>query len=293
MNSKLNVIVAGASGFIGKQVTIGLLEQGYKVFAITRQTCKPFELPDLIWCSWDKYAEVISSNHNIHAVINLATTYGHGEESWPEIFKCNVIQPIELFTHAIRVGAKKIINTDSFFGKTEFDYQHLVNYTKSKNELVCATKKLISSKDTSFINLRLEHVIGANDGPKKFISKLITDFQSDIKNIPLTDGTQKRDFIYVYDVVSAFICVLKHPSEKGFIEHEVGTGKSLELKQLCLALAEAFNVSSDKLDFGAINQRPNEIMNSYANIKSLNSIGWMPKWDLSSAISDLALREQL
>ena len=50
---------------------------------------------------------------------------------------------------------------------------------------------------------------GPNDGPSKFISKLIKDFQLDAPNIPLTDGKQKRDFIYIDDVVNAFLIVLK------------------------------------------------------------------------------------
>ena len=122
--------------------------------------------------------------------------------------------------------------------------------------------------------------------------KLIKDFQSEKNNIALTDGTQKRDFIYIYDVVSAFMSVLKHVYSAGLIEYEVGTGKSIELKLFCLALADAFDVSSDTLHFGALNQRPNEIKNSSADIRALSSIGWAPTWDLVSAMSDLAVKQK-
>ena len=292
MSGKLNVIVTGASGFIGKQVTKGLLAENFRVFAITRQPSQPYELSGLVWTSWERYKEVISSEYDVFAVLNLATTYGHGNESRPEIFKCNVTQPLELFSYAMLLGAKKIISADTFFGKPEYDYQHLRSYIKSKNKLVDATKKLITNKDITFINLRLEHVFGANDGPNKFVSKLIKDFQVKANNVALTDGMQKRDFIYISDVVGAFMSVMNHVFRAGFIEYEVGTGKSIELKQFCLALADAFGVSAEILHFGALNQRTNEIMNSTADIKALTSIGWTPAWDLVSALSDLASKQK-
>jgi CDP-abequose synthase len=292
MSNKLNVIVTGASGFIGKQVTKSLLMDGFRVYAITRHTSQPYELPDLVWTSWESYLEVISPDHEVFAVVNLATTYGNGNESWSEILKCNVTQPLEIFRYAMRLGAKKIISADSFFGKSKYDYQHLLSYINSKNKLVDSTKKLISNKDVTFINLRLEHVFGANDGPNKFVTKLIKDFQSEKNKIALTDGMQKRDFIYIYDVVGAFMSVMKHVFPAGFTEYEVGTGNSIELKLFCLALADAFRVSADTLYFGALDHRPNEIMDSSADTESLISIGWTPTWDLGSAMYDLAQKQK-
>ena len=100
MKTKLNIFVTGASGFIGKQLTLQLLEEGYKVIAITRQSRPPFEFPDLIWTSWEEYSKAISLNDSIFAVFNLVTTYGHKGENFSEIHKCNVAKPLELFKYA-------------------------------------------------------------------------------------------------------------------------------------------------------------------------------------------------
>ena len=58
-----------------------------------------------------------------------------------------------------------------------------------------------------------------------------------------------------------------------------------------LKLAKAFDISPEELNFGALKYRDNEIMDSYAEISSLISIGWNPKWDLTSAIFDLAEKQ--
>tara|TARA_B100000035_G_scaffold157005_1_gene133757 strand:+ start:12560 stop:13447 length:888 start_codon:yes stop_codon:yes gene_type:complete len=291
MSDKTSLIITGGTGFIGSYLLKKLLSDGYKVFAVSRKLDQNFIHPDLTWVSWENYKTDIPEDENIYAVLNLATTYGQNNEAEIDILNCNVELPLMLFRYAISIGAKKIINTDSFFGKPEYDYQHLKTYIKSKNLLVEKSKKLIKNKQISLINLRLEHVFGANDGEKKFVTSLLKDFYLEKESIPLTDGTQKRDFIYIDDVVRAFSIVISNHDEYGFTEHEVGSGKSIELRQFCIELANAFNVSSSILNFGALEHRDNEIMESSADISSLISIGWHPKWDLTSAILDLAKKQ--
>ena len=60
------------------------------------------------------------------------------------------------------------------------------------------------------------------------------------------------------------------------------------VKEFCIKLAEAFGVSPKVLKFGQLDMRENEIMESVADIKDLNDIGWYPKWSLTKAIEDMA-----
>tara|TARA_B100001059_G_scaffold236584_1_gene287987 strand:+ start:3157 stop:4044 length:888 start_codon:yes stop_codon:yes gene_type:complete len=291
VNDKASVIITGATGFIGSYLVEQLLSDGYKVFAVSRKLDQPFSHPRLIWVTWNTYLNDIPKNEVIYAVLNLATTYGQNNESETDILNSNVVLPLKLFRYAIVMGAKKLINTDSFFGKPAYDYQHSKSYIKSKNQLIEYTKRLIKDKQIALLNLRLEHVFGANDGKNKFVTSLIRNFYLKSHNIALTDGMQKRDFIYVDDVIQAFISVISHNNLDGYTEYEVGSGKSIELKQFCLKLAKEFNISPSILNFGALEHRANEIMDSYADTSALVAIGWHPKWDLTSALSDLAKKQ--
>lgn len=288
MSIPKSVILSGATGFVGREMLNSIISQGFNVVAISRYPELQNDSSGITWVGWNEYTSIDFQKSNICAVINLAISYGHGDESESEVYAGNVTLPFQLFRYCIESGVHKIINADTFSGRPEHRYKYMQSYHQTKNELVSLTKDLVNSNDTCFINMRLEHVFGPNDGPNKFISKLISELKMGSKSIALTNGEQKRDFIYIYDVVDAFMSVLDHKFHSGFHEFEVGTGKCFMLKEFCIKLAEAFSVSTKVLKFGELDMRENEIMESVADIKDLNDIGWYPKWSLTKAIEDLA-----
>ena len=132
--------------------------------------------------------------------------------------------------------------------------------------------------------MRLEHVYGPGDGPKKFTTFLFGALKMNA-SIPLTDGQQRRDFTYVGDVVSAYLHVLEHQLELavGFTELEVGTGQSVAL-EVFVRMAKAVLGSNSILNFGALPQRSKEIMISQASTAGLTKLGWQAKTDIEEGI---------
>ena len=59
------------------------------------------------------------------------------------------------------------------------------------------------------INMQLEHFYGPGAGDANFISAMINRLIHNDPRIDLTLGEQKRDFIYIDDVVDAYLEVLK------------------------------------------------------------------------------------
>lgn len=64
--------------------------------------------------------------------------------------------------------------------------------------------KFLSNKQTKMINIKIEHMYGALDDENKFIYWLINKLKQNVEKIDLTSGVQKRDFIYIDDIVSAY-----------------------------------------------------------------------------------------
>lgn len=83
---KQTILVTGASGFIGSHLLPFLLEQQYKVIALTRQTDKVSNHPDLVWVNDFKHIH----SPQIDYVINLAGE-NIGEKRWTEQRKQQLI----------------------------------------------------------------------------------------------------------------------------------------------------------------------------------------------------------
>jgi len=109
-------------------------------------------------------------------------------------------------------------------------------------------------------------------------------------------GTQKRDFIYVSDVVSAYSKVLNHVDELGqYSEFDVGTGEKTTIKDFVMKFCEIFcsihPECTSQLNFGAIPYRDGELMDVSVDNSHLIALGWTPQVDLDEGIRKIILTD--
>jgi nucleoside-diphosphate-sugar epimerase len=138
------------------------------------------------------------------------------------------------------------------------------------------------------INVALEHFYGPCDDSSKFVTYIIHSLLSNVELIKLTEGRQKRDFIYIDDVVSAFMTIIKKiPTfEHRYCRFEVGSSKTVEIREFVQLAKEVCCNNKTNLDFGAIPYRKNEVMSSDVNISELCSLGWHPKISLLNGLKN-------
>jgi CDP-paratose synthetase len=109
------------------------------------------------------------------------------------------------------------------------------------------------------------------------------------ESIPLTPGAQKRDFVFIDDVVSAFECVVRHVTgrggdAKGYESFEVGRGEPVAVRDFLLMMRDIAGNMKTKLDFGALPYRPHEIMSVSADISKVQALGWSPSVSLQEGL---------
>lgn len=283
-------LVTGATGFLGGHLVRKLASRGDTVGAIVRPTSRTEALqtlPNVQILDISTRPSAIASFGRADAIVHTATCYGRNSEPASVVVAANVLFPITVLEEAAASGVRKFINVDTYFTKAGAFTNYLLPYSLSKRYFVELGHELTRKHEMQFINMRLEHVYGEGDGPAKFVTSLLRQCIQGVSEIPLTAGGQKRDFVHVDDVVSAFLKVLENPGPPGdFMEYEVGTGKDTTLREF----AECVNRLSgnrSRLAFGALPYRSDEIMASRANTASLKEIGWRPFTSLEDGLSRL------
>ena len=104
--------------------------------------------------------------------------------------------------------------------------------------------------------LRLYQAYGPKQDINRFIP-IVIDACKNGKEFPCSNGTQKRDFTYIQDVVEAIILTLNNKKSSGEIIN-IGSGKTIKLKDIIFKIVEIFK--RGKPMFGTIKMRRDEII---------------------------------
>jgi CDP-paratose synthetase len=288
-NKNLTILISGSTGFLGSYLLESFLGSGYKVIALKRADSDTYRINDyssrvtLYDIDSITLAEVFRK-HKIDIVINTVTNYGRKDTNITSIVNTNVVFGLKLLEESINNNVIAFINTDTLLEK------NVNSYALSKAQLV-DWMKFLSNKNTKMVNIKIEHMYGPKDDKNKLIYWLIGKLKQNVKSIDLTSGIQKRDFIYIDDVISAYEIIIKNIDHLlKYEEFELGSGKSIEVRNFIENIYRKFSKGGDtctQLNFGVVPYRENENMNMVANTEKLNNLGWKPKFSIQDGINKI------
>lgn len=285
--AKPTILLTGANGFLGSHLLEVLLTQQYKVVILKRSTSDVWRIEHLMdqVTSYNVDVQPLQQafkEQEIDCVIHTACHYGRNGDSIHSIVESNLLYGIQVLEAAIECNVKTFINTDSLLPRD------LTPYSLSKKQLVDWLKH--QSDHIQVVNLRLEHMFGPKDDAAKFVSWVIAQLEANAPEIKLTQGEQQRDFVYIDDVVSAYLTVLsKLDALSSYSEFDVGSGVLTTVRSFLEQLKQAYEVSFGKLEtqlvFGALPYRNGEIMSVDVNTQGLRDLGWSAKTDIGRGLT--------
>jgi len=283
------ILLSGASGFLGSHLLQALLAKGYKVVILKRSTSDIWRikhiLDQVVSYDVDKQAvETAFEEQRIDIVIHTACHYGRFESSIDEIVESNLTFGLKILDASLKYKIDTFFNTDTLLEKK------LNSYALSKAQFVEWLHQ--SASDIQVINLKLEHMYGKNDDTSKFVPWVLSQLQANSSEIALTKGEQQRDFIYIDDIIAAYLLLLERVSDlSGFSEFDVGTGRLITVKSFVKKLLSTYEVncgkSSTKLNFGAIPYRGGEVMKVKLDNQPLIRLGWNVTVDLETGLKKI------
>lgn len=280
----MNILITGGTGYLGSHLARACLARGDQISLLKRGSSNLRRIKDVeadlaIYDLDQADLRRVLRERKIEAIIHAATCYGRQGENLDEMLRANLLFPAALLDAASSFGVTPFINTDTCLDA------FLNNYALSKKQFAQWGKLYAGQGKIRFLNLVLEHFYGPGDDESKFVSFLIRQCLNDRPEIALTKGEQKRDFIYIDDVVSAYLLLLDEAANQSepYSEYDLGSGEAVSIRSL-VEMIHALTQSKSQLNFGAIPYRPGEAMYSCADIQPLRQRGWAPHVPLHAGL---------
>ncbi|MFA4917292.1 MAG: NAD(P)-dependent oxidoreductase [Syntrophales bacterium] len=272
----MKILLTGATGFLGSNLIPAFLEAGHEIvilkrsFSDTRRIkgyldkVKSFDI-DLV-----PLERPFEECGQFDCVVHTATNYGRQGETAVEVFEANLAFPLRL------------LNTATIL------YAYLNYYALSKRQFEDWGRVFANQGKIQFVNIKLEHMYGPGDAPSKFTTWIVQSCFKNIDKIELTPGEQKRDFIYIDDVVNAYKLLMKKARQLGteFQEFDLGSGKAVSIREF-VETVKRLTGTDTELAFGAKPYQENETMHSEADISKLLEFRWKPKYDFITGLKKM------
>jgi len=270
-----NVIVTGATGFIGKNLITRLQNIGCNVHIIARSNSNLSglnanikfhiyngDIGDLI-----KILDIVKPYLIYHLAAKFVSK--HKSTDIDDLIKSNILFPTQLLEAMSLTGINKIINIGTLWQHFNNQKYNPVNlYASTKQSFEDIAKYYCNSNKMDFISLHIPDTYGPNDTrPKLF--QILKEANIHDNNLKMSPGLQQIDLIYIDDIIDAIIhttSLFDFSKNKNFRFYTLTSNKYHTLKQV---VDLYLNLSNSKLQiqWGGLPYRDREIMKIKFSLK--------------------------
>ena len=292
----MRVLITGAGGFIGSQLTRLALRQGVEVTALLRPGSDPWRIADVLPSlrvvqgdllhpepAWLKELETAHPEICLH----FAWIAEPGVFLNSPLNQDYLAASLRLAEQLANVGCRKLVVAGSF---SEYDQElgYLSEtsalkpntpYGAAKVALYQALSQWLPSSKMELVWPRIFSVYGPREHVKRFVPAVTL---SALRGEPtrLSPGEQQRDYLHVGDVASA----VWHVTQAGLTGPvNIGSGKPVPIAEIARLIGELTG-RPDLIRLGDLPYRPGDPMLVAANTARLQSTGWLPRYHLPSGL---------
>jgi nucleoside-diphosphate-sugar epimerase len=250
------VLITGANGFVGQALSIEANARGFLVIGATRFNCDlPAGVQNIAVGDINENTDWTSALKDCDVVVHLAARVHVMHEiscdPLAEFRKVNVSGTEHLARSAVASGVKRFVYVSSIKvngeetqlerGFSELDVPNPQDpYGVSKWEAEQALHRVAIETGLEVVIVRLPLVYGS--GVKGNFAELLRVVKKGIP-LPLAAVKNKRDFIYVGNLVDALITCATYPKAAGET-YLVSDGEAISIADLLKRLASAMGVPS-------------------------------------------------
>lgn len=288
----MKIILLGATGYLGSRLANALVKQGHQILALKRTESSMENLAGIQhriqMCDLKDVEKILSASPVFDCFINTACMYPKNAEDDIDIYQANLFMPLKVFLACLKSGTKKYVTIGTGL-PDDFN-----TYTVSKRKFAeicqwCGKRQHDRKQPIQICNIELENFYGEDEPIDRFIPGTINKLKNNEK-ILLTEGDQKRDFIYIGDVVKSIKMLVESPHLPEYLDLPLGTGEAVTVRAMIEYLKEITG-SESELCFGAIEKRMYE-PDSVADCSKMKQFGIEAEYNWQDGLKKIVLYEK-
>jgi dolichol-phosphate mannosyltransferase len=219
-----------------------------------------------------------------------------GAYSWQndirEIMHANLVLTVNLIQACLKTGFEAFINTGSSSEYGYKDHAPAESELPEPNSIYAAFKAsatlfgryVAQSSKLNITTLRLYSVYGPFEDPRRLFPTLIREgLQGRLP--PLVNPDIARDFVYVDDVIEAYLAAASKPTGAPGAVYNVGTGVQTTICDV-VAIAKRLMRINDEPKWGTMPDRNWDTTVWVADTARIRKdLGWAPAFDLTAGFT--------
>jgi UDP-glucose 4-epimerase len=302
-----NVLVTGGAGFIGSHLCEALVARGDRVTAVddlstgsTDHVPEGVDLVEADVADGDVVHEVFADRHfdavlHVAGQASIATSFANPGRD----LRANVIGTLNVLQECVAAEVPRLVYASSmtvygeppvvptpedipcrpvsYYGVTKYAAERYVHVTGEREDIPLAVT-----------SLRMFNVYGERQSLSNPYQGVLAIFIGNVvRREPITihsDGRQTRDFVYVADVVDAWLRVLDDEATYG-AAYNVGSGRETSIAELARAVLHGFGESPETWELRSGPAQEGDLRRSGADISALGAAtGWRPTTPLEEGM---------
>jgi UDP-glucose 4-epimerase len=283
------LLVTGASGFIGARLCRRAAEEGAIVHAVSRRP--QVDAGEVRWergdITDDAVARDLVRRVRPDVVIHLASEVSGGRDLdlLLPMLKANLVAAVNVMLACAEAGCSRVVLAGSMEEPDLGDPDAVAQspYAVAKWGALAYARHLHAVHDLPVAHLRVFMVYGPGQLDLRKLVPYVTVSLLRGEAPKLTSGARAVDWIYVDDVVDAFLRAAVAPGVEGR-SLDIGSGELVTAHTLVVRLRELIGGDVEPA-FGAIADRPLERVRAADPAAAADAMGWQPQTSLEEGLA--------
>jgi nucleoside-diphosphate-sugar epimerase len=295
----MRVLVTGAAGFVGAVLARRLVRDGHEIHAVVRPGSDLWRLEGVeaqihsVDLAEEPAVGGVVARIRPEWIFHLAAHGAYPSQSdFRAMVRTNVLGTIHLVESCLRVGFDALVNTGSSseYGFTDHapsedeEPRPSSDYAVTKLTATLYCRAAAARSGLSIPTLRLYSVYGPFEEPSRFVPRLAMHGLS--KQLPpLVSPDVARDFVFVDDVVEAYLTAASHRGPEPGSVYNVGTGRQMSIREAIEVARRALSIDSIP-EWGTMPNRAWDTPVWVADPKKIErELGWKPRTTFEEGFS--------